>query len=80
MEDKSWVCAVCDPEEEHPDIDFCSNCNADTRYIVWSSIEQVLDDSDLYQEVVGTTRSLRSFDNLADAHRYQSNLVKDRVV
>ena len=80
MGGKSQTCAVCDPEEQHPDTDFCGGCNEATRYVVWCFIEQVLEDSDLYEEykeVEGTTRSLKRFNSLAEAHSYQNSLVKE---
>ncbi len=43
----------------------------ETKYIVWSSIERVREDSDSYEDVGGTMRKLAEFDTLEEAEAWQ---------
>ena len=47
----------------------------ETKYIVWTSIEKVDEDSDSYEEVGGTQRSIREFETLEEAEVWQAALV-----
>ena len=31
MHGKTYTCARCDPDEQHPDVDYCDDCQAMTQ-------------------------------------------------